>query len=153
MCGSHSTRLSVIWGFGTVYVRGVGARHPGLDVTGFTAVQIVAGSVLLAVVGFGINGTKGVDWSSGELWWAVLFLAIGATALPYLLFYAALRRFPAVRVTATTFLVAVVAVVVEIARGHTPGAVTLAGMIVAIAGVAIVNMPADRLEAALGGSV
>ena len=57
----------------------------------------------------------------------------------------ALGRWPGSRVYAWTFLAPVVAVVIEALRGNLPGALTTLGILVVIAGVAIVNLP--RAEA------
>jgi drug/metabolite transporter (DMT)-like permease len=61
--------------------------------------------------------------------------------LVYLGFNAALSRWPSTRVYAWTFLVPVVAVAVEATRGALPGIPATIGVIIAIIGVAIVNLP------------
>jgi drug/metabolite transporter (DMT)-like permease len=73
------------------------------------------------------------------------WLALGTSALGSLAFFSALKRVSADRAAAWQFVVPVVAVLVEIARGNSPDAIVLAGMILAVAGVAIVNIP-PRLE-------
>ena len=57
----------------------------------------------------------------------------------YLGFNAALSRWPSTRVYAWTFLVPVVAVVVEAFQGQLPGPAATVGIAVVILGVAIVN--------------
>ena len=66
--------------------------------------------------------------------------------LVYLGFNVALGRWPSTRVYAWTFLVPAVAVVIEAVRGNLPTALGVAGIMLVILGVAIVNHP--RAEAA-----
>ena len=57
----------------------------------------------------------------------------------------ALKRLPATIVSSTQFLVPVVAVIIEMVLGHIPSGLVLAGMLITIAGVALVNLaPALR---------
>jgi hypothetical protein len=65
--------------------------------------------------------------------------------LVYVGFNAALARWPSTRVYAWTFLVPVVAVLIDAAQGALPGLSPTVGIIVVIIGVAIVNNP--RAEA------
>ena len=85
------------------------------------------------------------DWGSVDLWWSLAFLALGAQVAAFICFMLALGRWPGSRVYAWTFLAPVVAVVIEALRGNLPGALTTLGILVVIAGVAIVNLP--RAEA------
>jgi EamA-like transporter family len=61
--------------------------------------------------------------------------------LVYVGFNAALSRWPSTRVYAWTFLVPVVAVLVEAVRGSLPGVAAMIGIVLVILGVAIVNLP------------
>jgi drug/metabolite transporter (DMT)-like permease len=111
---------------------------PQLDVSGVTALQLfVAGGVLVPLA-FAIDGTQGTDWSVGGFWAAILFLALGNAVIATLAFYGALKSLPATTVSASLILVPVVAVLVEAVRGKPPGGVVLAGMALAVGGVALV---------------
>lgn len=140
------------WGVGTVFVKWLVGRYPELDLVGFTVQQLVVGGLVLLAIGFGAESTAGVQWSSGELWWTIAYLSVGCTVAATLGYFFALRRLSAVRTSAVLFLVPVVAIVVEVARGNTPGGLSLFGMALAICGVALVNTPLPRLEALLGGA-
>ena len=80
------------------------------------------------------------------------YLILGGQVLVYVGFNAALSRWPSTRVYAWTFLVPAVAVLVEAIRGSLPGVGAMAGIVLVILGVAIVNLP--RAEgAAVGDAV
>jgi drug/metabolite transporter (DMT)-like permease len=139
---------AVGWAVTTLIVKWMVERDPDVDLVGLTAGQYLVGAAALAVLGFA-DADGGTDWASGELWLAVAWLAIGASALAYLTFFAALKRASATAVSASLFLVPVVAVAIEAARGDSPGAVVLVGMALAVGGVALVMFAAD-LEARRG---
>jgi drug/metabolite transporter (DMT)-like permease len=126
------------WAVGTLLVKWLAERDPDLDIIGLTAGQYLIGGGLLVVLAFAIDGTQGTDWSSGEFWAAVAFLAIGAGVIAVLGFFGALKRLPATVVSSSQILVPVVAVLIEAVRGHPPTAVVLAGMAFAVGGVALV---------------
>jgi drug/metabolite transporter (DMT)-like permease len=109
-------------------------------VIGFTVGQFLVGAPVAIALAFALEGTGGTDWSSADFWGAIAWLAIGASAIAYVTFFAALEHLSATTVTAWQFLVPVVAVLVEIGRGDMPEAVVLVGMGLAIAGVALVNV-------------
>ena len=134
------------WGVTTLLVKWLAERDPELDVLGLTAGQFVVGGAALGIVAFAVEGTGGTDWRSGSLWGAVAWLAVGASAIAYFAFFAALKRASANAVSASLFLVPVVAVLVETARGDAPDAIVGIGMALAVAGVALV-MFAPQLEA------
>jgi drug/metabolite transporter (DMT)-like permease len=131
---------AVGWAVATLVVKWLVDRDPELDVVGLTAGQFVVGALVLAPLAFAVDGTGGTAWSSGELWGAIAFLAGGASVAAYVLFFAALKRLAVTVASASQFLVPVVAVLVEIARGAVPGGLVLGGMGLALAGVALVNL-------------
>jgi drug/metabolite transporter (DMT)-like permease len=104
-----------------------------------TTGQYVVGGLVLLAISFGAEGTDGADWDSGVLWLVVAFTAIIASALATVTFFAALRRLSATAVSAWLFLSPVVAVLLEIALGHTPKTSVFAGMVLTIVGVAVVT--------------
>ena len=80
---------------------------------GITAAQFLCGGVLLLPYLF-LSGDLGAsDWGSGELWWSIAFIVVGAQVLAYLTFYVALTRWPGSRVYPWAFLAPVVAIVIE----------------------------------------
>ncbi len=127
------------WAVGVLMTKSIFTRHHDLDMLGFTTAQYVIGGGAALVLALAISGTGSTDWGSGDLWGAVAWIAIGASAIATLTFFGALKRMPATTVTAWQFLAPVVAVITEIVYGNTPDGIVLAGMGLAILGVAIVN--------------
>jgi drug/metabolite transporter (DMT)-like permease len=128
------------WGVSTLMVKLLAQRDPNLDVLGLTTAQYLVGGGILGVLALAIDGTGGAQWSSGDLWGAVMFMAAGASVAAIVLFFAALKRLPATVASSAQFLVPVVAVLIEIVRGNTPGGVVLLGMAITVGGVALVNL-------------
>jgi probable blue pigment (indigoidine) exporter len=136
---SFALLTAVSWAVGVLICKNLFTRRRDIDVLGFTVAQYLAGGLVLVVVAFAIEGTGSTDWGSADLWGPVAWLALGSSAIATLTFFGALKRLPATTVTAWQFLIPVVALLIEIARGNMPDGIVLAGMSVAIAGVAIVN--------------
>jgi drug/metabolite transporter (DMT)-like permease len=111
-------------------------------VSGHTAAQFLAGAIPLVPLALLDGGST--QWSNPTLIAQLAYLIIGGQVIVYLGFNAALSRWPSTRVYAWTFLVPVVAVLIEAAQGHLPGPTATTGSAVAIT-VAIVNHP--RVEA------
>lgn len=128
----------IAWAMGTLIVRRLALRNPGLDFVGLTAAQYLAGSPLLIIAAFTFKGTHGTDWGSLDLWGATLWLSLGSSGIAALAFFMSLRWLKAAQTSSAQFLVPVVAVVIEFVRGHAPGGLTLVGMAVAICGVGLV---------------
>ncbi len=138
------------WAIGVLMTKIMFTRHESIDMVGFTAAQYVIGGAAAVVLAFALQGTGTTDWSSGDLWAAIIWIALGSSAIATLTFFGALKRMSATTVTAWQFLAPVVAILTEIVYGNTPDGVVLAGMALAIVGVAIVNVaPAltQRLQA------
>jgi drug/metabolite transporter (DMT)-like permease len=131
---------------GALMIAHAARRDPGLDMLGFTTFQYVVGSLALAALMAIYGHPQTADWGSTALWEAVAWVALGSSATASICFNLALRRISAARATAWQFLAPVVAVAVEAARGNTPGAVVIAGMALAIGGVAIVSLAHSATE-------
>jgi len=140
---------ALAWAVGTMLVKRILQRDPQLDVLALAAGQHVVSAVVLVAVAVGSGAGAGTHWTSGELWLPVSYLAIGSSATGYLLFFAALQRADATRVSAWIFLVPVVAVAVELVLGALPGVLAVVGMLVAIVGVALTTA-APRAVPAVG---
>ncbi len=150
---AHGSRLAVGfglallgalgWAGGGLGMRVLTQREPDLDVAGHTAAQFLAGGVPLIPLALLAGGST--TWSDPTLLAQLAYLVIGGQVLVYLGFNVALARWPSTRVYAWTFLVPVVAVLIEVVQGKLPGPAATAGIVVVIAGVAIVNHP--RAEA------
>src|SRR5262249_5543627 len=127
------------WGGGTIAVKELLARHPGIDLVGLATRQDVVVGLALLALSCGVEGTGSTNWASGELWLAVAFISVVGSAAATVAFFGALRWMSATSANAWLFLSPVVAVLLEIVLGHTPEPVTLVGMAITIAGVAIVS--------------
>ena len=114
---------------------------------GVTVVQYATGALVLVPTAFPVAGTSGTDWSSLGLWLPLLWVG-PVTAFALLVFFVVLQRMQAARATSILFLIPGVAIVIEIARGNAPGLVALAGMFIAVLGVALVTAPAGLLSRA-----
>jgi drug/metabolite transporter (DMT)-like permease len=131
------------WAGGGLAMRVLTQREPDLDVAGHTAAQFLAGGIPLIPLVVLDGGTTA--WSDPTLIVQLAYLVVGGQVLVYLGFNAALARWPSTRVYAWTFLVPVVAVLIDAVQGNLPGPAATVGIVVVIAGVAIVNHP--RAEA------
>ena len=150
---AHGSRLAVGfvlaligalgWAAAGVGMRVLSQREPDLDIPGITAAQFLAGAVPLIPLAALAGGST--DWGRPVLLAQFAYLIIGGQILVYLGFNAALSRWPSTRVYAWTFLVPVVAVVIEAVQGALPGLGAMVGIVLVILGVAIVNHP--RAEA------
>ncbi|MCW2953765.1 MAG: family transporter, partial [Conexibacter sp.] len=142
---------AVAWAVGTLIIKWLVGRDPELDLVGFTAGQYAAGGSALLIAALLVDGTTGADWQSSGTWLPVAYLALGNSAAGSITYFAALKRLSATRAAAGLFLVPVVAVLVQIARGSSPTAVVLIGMALTIAGVALANLPPGAIRRRAGG--
>ena len=148
LVGAVLTLLGAL-GYGTagLLVRYLSLTGEEFDMIGITAAQFLCGAVLLIPYLFLSGDLGGSDWSSGDLWLAIAFVVIGAQVLAFLTFYSALMRWPSSRVYPWAFLAPVVAIVIEAFRGSLPGALSTLGMVVVVAGIIVVNLPAAEARA------
>jgi drug/metabolite transporter (DMT)-like permease len=138
---------AVAWAAGTMIVAEQITRRPDTDLIGLTTGQYVVGGAVLLVLAFFIEGTDAAQWSEGTLWLATAFIAIIGSAVATVTYFGSLRWLDPASVTTWLFLSPVVSVVLELLLGNAPDAVVLLGMLVTIAGVAIVSV-APRFAAA-----
>jgi drug/metabolite transporter (DMT)-like permease len=131
---------------GALIIAHTAAHIPGLDMLGFTTLQFIAGSVVLIALTCVYGHPGSTDWGSAALWKSVAWVALGSSAAAQVCFNLALGRISAPRATSWQFLAPVVAVLLEVARGNTPSALVVAGMTLAIAGVAVVSMGQPAVE-------
>ena len=150
--GSHVAEGAVVcllgalgWAGAGLGMRYLSVRDSGFDVWGASTAQFFCGGVLLLPYLAATGGFGGTDWSSAKLWASLVFLVLGAQIVTYVGFYVALARWSSARVFSWTFLVPVVAVVIEALQGNLPGGVATAGLAIVISGVAMVTHP--RAEA------
>src|SRR5690606_23355965 len=113
-------------------------RHfsPKVDLKAAAVVQFAASAALLAPLAVVIEGFE--VRLSLELFLSIVFLVVFASILAVNVLHALMRQGEATRVTSMMYLPPVFAVALELAMfGVLPGALTLAGMAIACAGVAM----------------
>jgi O-acetylserine/cysteine efflux transporter len=130
---------AVGWAAGGLGMRVLSEREPDLDIPGITAAQFLAGGIPLIPLVLVAGGSTA--WGRPALIAQLIYLIVGGQVVVYLGFNAALGRWPSTRVYAWTFLVPAIAVIVEAFQGKLPGATAMAGIVLVILGVAIVNHP------------
>lgn len=110
---------------------------PRVDLRGATLVQLLAALVFMAPLAWQVEGLR-VQWS-WPLLQALAFLIILATLLAFNALYELMRRGQAARVTSLMYLTPIIAVILELlVFDVVPTAVTLAGIVLTCAGVALV---------------
>lgn len=127
------------WAVGVMLTKVMFTRHADIDMLGLTAAQYVIGGAAAIVLALALGGARSTVWGSGDLWAAIAWIAIGGSAIATLTFFGALKRMSATTVTAWQFLAPVVAILTEMVYGNMPDGIVLAGMSLAIVGVALVN--------------
>jgi drug/metabolite transporter (DMT)-like permease len=137
------------WAGGGLGMRVRTQLEPNLDIAGITAAQFLAGGVPLIPLVLVAGGSTA--WGRPSLIAQLAYLVIGGQLLVYVGFNAALSRWPSTRVYAWTFLVPVVAVVIQAVRGALPGVSATIGVALVILGVAIVNHPSAEHPVAYEG--
>jgi drug/metabolite transporter (DMT)-like permease len=137
---------AVGWAVGTIVIKRMTDKDPALDLVGLTTIQYMLGGGLLMIVALAIDGTSGTDWSSGDLWGATAYMAVGSSAIATIAFFSALKRLSATVVSAATILVPVVAVAIEAVRGVYPETIVLGGIALAVGGVALVVLAPEPLR-------
>jgi len=142
---------AAIWAVAALFLRGATRDRDDVDMFAITVVQYAAGSLVLVPLVLAGSGLAETDWSTIELWIPLLWFG-PITAVAMLIFFMALQRMQAARATSVMFLIPGIAVVVEILRGNTPGALPLAGMFIAVLGVALVTAPPGTV-ASIGSRV
>ena len=127
------------WAVGTLTVKELLIRRPDIDAVGLTTGQYLAGGAVLLVISSVAEGRNGADWGSGKLWLAVAFISIVGSAVATVAYFGAPP--PPDRHAGRHLGVSLAR-----DRGRSrdrarasPAAVVLVGMVVTIAGVAVVT--------------
>lgn len=125
---------------GTLYQR---TYCPAVDLRAAALLQFVATIVVLAPLAWLVEGAV-VRWS-WSLAAAIVFLVIGASILAVNALHVLMRRGQATRVTSLIYLTPIFAVALELAMfGVVPTALSLAGIVITCAGVAMVSWQAGQ---------
>ena len=131
------TLLSPIaWAVYTVLSKPFAERHHTSGIVGVT--MIVGTLVLLPLLPHALDGATSL--SAGGWAWLV-FIALGGSAGPYLLWSASLKTLPVSRTAAFMYLVPVFALLwTGVLLGDPPTVIALAGGVVVLAGVALTQV-------------
>jgi len=132
---------ALAWAVGTVAVTGrirAGARP--VAIAGW---QMVLGAAMLAALGLGLEGLPGT--TGGREIGLIVLVALVGNAVPFALFYVALGRGEAGKVSAWFFLVPVIGVLTAWPLlGEAPGPRLWAGLVLVCAGLWMVLAPSRR---------
>lgn len=132
---------ALAWAVGTVAVTGrirAGARP--VAIAGW---QMILGAAMLAALGLGVEGLPGT--TGGREVGLIVLVALVGNAVPFALFYVALGRGEAGKVSAWFFLVPVIGVLTAWPLlGETPGPRLWAGLVLVCAGLWMVLAPPRR---------
>lgn len=123
---------------GTILMRRLGG---GIDLVATTGVQFVLGGALLLVASLATEPWDGLRLSTSLLF-DLLTLGVLGTGVAYVAWFWLLPRLPLAHLGAILYLVPITGVVVAIAAGDRPTAVELMGMVVVLAGMALVVVDA-----------
>lgn len=101
----------------------------------------------LWIGGYGLPEILATDWTSlpPVVWWVVLYLAIGPTAICFFLIQFASARLPAAKVIAYGYLVPAVVIVLEGLAGHGWATISIAaGALVTVLGLLVLALLKER---------
>src|SRR4051812_4771313 len=126
----------IAWAVYTLLSKPLALRHHAVGIVGLT--MIVGALVMAPLLPHAIDGAR--DLSPGGWAWLV-YLAIGGSAGPYILWTMSLRTLPVSRTAAFMYLVPVFALFwTATLLGQAPSAVALGGGVVVLAGVALTQV-------------
>lgn len=134
------------WAAAGLGMRYLSTREASFDVYGATTAQFLCGGILV-IPYLVVDRPTPTTFSSPAFWASMAFLVAGAQVVAYVGFYVALRHWTSARVFSWTFLVPAVAVAIEAVQGNLPGAAATAGLVVVVAGVAMVTRTAPTPDA------
>jgi len=137
---------TVNWAAYTIVGRSVMQRlEPGAA----TAFLLVVGLVCVLPLALLGGGAESLLHSSARAWAAIVFLGVACSGLGYLLWSAALERLSASRVAAFLYLEPLVTLAAAASYLHEPvGLTTVAGGLIVLGGVALVQRPDSPARAA-----
>jgi drug/metabolite transporter (DMT)-like permease len=134
------------WATYTVGAGRLMERHSPLGVTG---VSMAIGTVIYVALAIPAMGT--VHWSGVSLttWIALVYSAVFAIAVAYMIWYTAVQRIGGTRTSVYSNLVPIVALAVAVFWDKEPlGATKLTGAVLVVAGVAITRAAAHLMKTA-----
>jgi drug/metabolite transporter (DMT)-like permease len=132
---------------GTLYQK---AFCPNVDLKAGAFIQFAASAAVLAPLAFVVEGAT-VDWR-WQLFAALAFLVILASFLATNALNTLMRHGEATRITSLIYLTPIIAVALEYPMfGVVPGALSLFGIAVTCAGVALITWRRSQVPATLSG--
>ncbi len=117
----------------------------------FTLGMLVAGGLILVILGWG--DIRATNWAAlpGIVWITLFYIAVAASAATFVLLQYAVLHLPSAKVMAYTYLTPSWVILWELALGHrTPPALVLPGVGLTIVALAMLLRNDDRAEVAPG---
>lgn len=136
------------WAASAVAAKRAYAKYPGMDLLSLTTWQMAFGTILMAVVAFFVD-QKPIEWS-GNLFFALGYNAILATAFGWALWLYLLKNLPAGIAGLSTLAIPVCGVLFAWwLMGEVPSAADGAGMVLIVLALALISIPERRVSQAL----
>lgn len=130
------------WALGTVLSKRMFQRHHPTPLA-FTAWQMLMGTLFLALAA-ALIPSRAIDWAPGLLW-GLLYSAVLATSLAWVLWAFIVDRLPATVASLSSLCVPITAILMAWALlGERPGAMEGAGIVLIVCGLFVISGAAAR---------
>lgn len=134
---------TITWTFGTIYIKKTATR---VDAVWLVTVQMIFGGIVLLVAGSTVESWTDIVWNPSFLS-SLSIISIFCTALTWLVFFLLVGAGEAGKVGSFNFLVPLIAIVTSVLfLGETITSKLVAGLVLIIAGVALVNFKLKFLQ-------
>ncbi|MGX4586107.1 DMT family transporter [Paenibacillus chitinolyticus] len=134
---------TITWTFGTIYMKKTSTR---VDAIWLTTLQMIFGGIVLLVAGTTVENWTDIVWNQSFIS-TLSVIAIFCTALTWLVFFLLVRSGEAGKIGSFNFLVPLIAIVISVLfLGETITPKMVAGLILIIIGVALVNLKLKSLQ-------
>lgn len=134
-----------LWGLGTVLTKRMFQRYRPSALS-FTAWQMLLGSVFLAVVAW-LVPQRAIEWSGGMIW-GLLYAAVLASSLAWVLWFLVIDRLPATVASLSSLCVPITAILMAWALlGERPDAAEGVGIVLIVLGLLVVSGMGARRKA------
>lgn len=127
---------AIVWAIGTVYVKTI---QNSVTLPWLISLQFIIGGVILSILGLQIEGWSSISWTP-SLWLSLLYLGCIGVAFCWFLWLGLIQSNEATKVSAYTFLIPIISMVVGIIFLNEKATVPLfLGTFVIILGIFLVN--------------
>lgn len=134
---------TITWTFGTIYIKKTATK---VDAIWLVTVQMIFGGIVLLVAGSTVESWMDIVWNLSFLS-SLSIISIFCTALTWLVFFLLVGSGEAGKVGSFNFLVPLIAIVTSVLfLGETITSKLVAGLVLIIAGIALVNLKLKFLQ-------